>query len=339
MTRLASRAPVLVLACALAAGAAGALAAGARAQAPSPSAVPAPPAAPPAAPAPTPPGARLLSSIRNKLSAADLRSAESLAEVYRETYGDDGSHLLGVSWLARGALLLGEDAKAAAYVAETRRRTDARIARGVQVDQDDSLEIALGAAIEVEAQLRARSKGRADAVRFLDAEFARTPAPVALRSRIMKRRNLLALEGKPAPAWTADDHAGAPPPTLASLRGRPVLVYVWDKGCGDCRAFAPTLSRVAARHAAAGLAVVPITRYYVKEDHPREKARLDSTWAADYRPLGPASIVIGDAAMEAYGGSSTPTLVFIDRKGIVRRYTPTRLTEQELEKAIALALR
>lgn len=62
---------------------------------------------------------------------------------------------------------------------------------------------------------------------------------------------------------------------------------------------------------------------WVVEDHPREKARLDSVWTADYQPLGAASIVIGDAAMEAYGGSSTPT----------------RLTEQELEKAIALALR
>ena len=314
------------------------LARGALAQPPSPAAT-APIVAPPAAPAPTPPGARLVTSIRNKLSAADLLSAESLAEVYRDTQADDGSYLLGISWLARGALLLGDEARAAGYVAETRRRCDARIARGVRPEQDDSLEIALGAAIEVEAQLRARTKGKADATRFLDGELARTPAPVALRSRIMKRRNLIALEGRAAPEWVAEDHAGAAPPTLASLRGRPVLVYVWDKGCGDCRAFAPTLGRVAARHAAAGLAVVPITRFYVKENHPREKALLDSVWTAEYKPLGPAAIVIGDAAMEAYGGSSTPTLAFIDRRGIVRRYTPTRLTERELEKAIALAMR
>ncbi len=323
----------------LAVAAAFALVAGAEAQTPSPSAIPVATTPPAPTPATTPPGSRLISSIRNKLSAADLLSAESLAEVYRATYGDDGSYLLGISWLARGALLLGQDERARHWIAETRRRTDARIARGVLPSADDSLEIALGAAIEVEAQLRARANGRADAVRFLDAEFARTPGPVALRSRIMKRRNILSLEGRKAPAWIAADHAGAPPPTLESLRGRPVLVYVWDKGCGDCRAFAPTLNQVAARHASAGLAVVPITRFYVKEDHPGEKARLDSTWTRDYPALGATSIVIGDAAMEAYGGSSTPTLAFIDRKGIVRRYTPTRLTEEELEKAIALALR
>src|SRR5262245_3322111 len=62
---------------------------------------PAAPVATPAAPVPTPPGARLITGIRNKLSAADLSSAESLAEVYREQQSDDGSYLLALSWLAR----------------------------------------------------------------------------------------------------------------------------------------------------------------------------------------------------------------------------------------------
>ena len=46
-------------------------------------------------------------------------------------------------------------------------------------------------------------------------------------------------------------------------------------------------------------------------------------------------IVISTASMERYGGSSTPTFVFIDRTGIVRWYTPTRLTEEALDQAIA----
>jgi thiol-disulfide isomerase/thioredoxin len=324
------------LALAVAVHAAIAVAASAQAPAPAPPA----PAATAAAPAPTPPGARLVSSIRNKISAADLRSAESLAEVWRTTQGDEGSHLLALSWLARGALLLGEPDRAGTYVSQVRQRCDARMDRGVRPEQDDSLEIALGAAIEVEGQLRARSKGRGDAVRFLRGELARYPAPIALRSRIQKRIHLIELEGRKAPAWTAERHAGATPPTLESLRGRPVLVYVWDKGCGDCRAWAPTLSKVAARHAADGLAVVPITRFYGKDSVPElEIARIDSTWTADYKPLGPPSVVIGNAAMEAYGGSSTPTIALIDRKGVVRHYAPYRLTEQDLEDAIARALR
>jgi cytochrome c biogenesis protein CcmG/thiol:disulfide interchange protein DsbE len=328
------RARIHTLALAAALAASFACVALAQSPAPTPTA-----ATPPATPPATPSGSRLISLIRNKLSANDLRSAESAAEVYLQTQGDDGSYLLGLSWVARGALLTGELDRAADYVADVRKRCDARMARGVRPDQDDSLEIALGAAIEVEAQLRARNKGKADAVKFLRGELDRYPAPVTLRARITKRMNLLDLEGKPAPAWVAEDHAGGTPKTLAALRGRPVLVYVWDKGCGDCRAQGPTLCRVASKYA--DLAVVPITRFAGKtpEEHERDKAKMDSVWTAEYAPLGKTSIVIGDAAAVAYGGSSTPTIVLVDRKGTVRRYTPARLTERDLTSAIELALR
>ncbi len=306
------------------------------AQAPAPAA----PAAPvSASPPPTPPGARLVTSVRNKLSAGDLRSAESLAEAWRETQGDDGSYLLALSWVARGAVLLHEFDRAEAYTVEVRKRCEARMARGVRPDADDSLEIALGAAIEVEAQVLARTKGKADAMRFLRGELARYDAPVSLRSRIGKRMNLTALVGQPAPEIVVEDHAGTVPPTLASLRGKPVLVYVWDKGCGDCRAQASTLSRVAAKYADRGLVVYPLTRYYVKTDLPREKALLDSTWAADYAKIGPAPLAISTASMERYGGSSTPTFAFVDRKGIVRGYLPYRLTEAAFDAEIAKILR
>lgn len=43
--------------------------------------------------------------------------------------------------------------------------------------------------------------------------------------------------------------------------------------------------------------------------------------------------------MIEYGVSSTPTFVFIDRAGLVRRYTPTRLTEDELEREVEALLR
>ena len=43
--------------------------------------------------------------------------------------------------------------------------------------------------------------------------------------------------------------------------------------------------------------------------------------------------------MERYGGSSTPTYVFVDRAGIVRGYTPTRLTETEFDRWLAPILK
>lgn len=309
-----------------------------------PAAVPAtsPPAAVPATPpvAPVPPsaGSRMISSIRSKLSAADLRSAESIAEVYRDTHSDDGAYLQGLAWVARGALLLGEYDRAELAVSEVRRRCTARLARGVRIDQDDSLETALGAAIEVEAQLRARSKGKADAARFLTSELAGIPGPVALRSRIRKRMNLLTLVGQAAPELVIEDHVGDSPPTLTSLRGKPVLLFIWAESCGDCRAQEATLARMRSRYEGR-VQVVALTRFYEPDDHPREKARVDSVWTAAYAGVGKVPNVISTASMERYGGSSTPTFVMIDRAGIVREYTPTRLTDADLDRSVAALLR
>jgi hypothetical protein len=38
--------------------------------------------------------------------------------------------------------------------------------------------------------------------------------------------------------------------------------------------------------------------------------------------------------MVRYGASATPTFVLVDRKGIVRLYTSTRLSETELSRRI-----
>jgi thiol-disulfide isomerase/thioredoxin len=304
----------------------------------------APPAAPPvptpaasltSAPAPPSASSRLISSIRNKLSAGDLLSAESLAEVYLETHTDDGAYLQGLAWVARGALLLGEYDRAGRYVAEVRRRCDARLSRGAHLDADDSLETALGAVIEVEAQLRARDEGKSSAARFLRDELAKVPGPVALRSRINKRLNMLTLAGTAAPELVVEDYVGDVPPSLASLRGRPVLLFVWAEGCGDCRAQEASLARVTSRYADRGLQVVALTRYYDPGDHAVERARVDSVWTTVYATMGRVPIVISTASMERYGGSSTPTFVTIDKAGLVRWYTPTRLTEAELDRAVA----
>lgn len=132
------------------------------------------------------------------------------------------------------------------------------------------------------------------------------------------------------------------PPTLASLRGKPVLLFIWAEGCGDCKAQSATLARAKSRFENKGLQLVTLTRYYEGENEPeppRQKAKMDSVWKAVYADIGTVPIVISTASMEHYGGSSTPTFVFIDREGIVRRYTPTRLTEEELDRELEKLMR
>jgi len=293
----------------------------------------------PAPAAPTPPPSPV-SGIRNKLSAGDLLSAESILEVHREKNGEDGAWLLGLSWLARGSVLVGDMEKAERYAKQLRDECAKRMANGAALDTAHDLEIALGAAIETDAQRLQRTKGKRAASELLRGELARYPGPPTLLMRLHKRLNMLTLEGSPAPEWVAEDFVGDPPPTLASLKGKPVVLFLWYEGCGDCKAQSASLGRVLEKRKGSDLRCVAITRYYDDPPgRPAEKARIDSVWTAVYSGVGPIPRVISTASMITYGVSSTPTFAFIDRKGIVRRYTPTRLTEAELDRAIDDILR
>jgi thiol-disulfide isomerase/thioredoxin len=295
------------------------------------------PATPPAKPA-APPSVN--SPIRGKVSAGDLLSAESILEVHKEKNGEDNAYLEGMSWLARGALLVGDARKAHLYAADVRRRCDECVAKGASPQKDEWLATALGASIEVEAQLLAREKGKLEAADYVRGELERIEGPVSLRSRLNKRLNLLTLENTQAPEVVVEDFLGDRPNSLASLRGKPVLLFVWAEWCADCKAQAATLARIKKRYESQGLQVVALTRYYAPDSaRVVEKARVDSVWKAVYAEVGDVPRVFSTASMERYGGSSTPTMVFIDRAGVVRWYTPTRLTEAELDRAAAMIAR
>jgi thiol-disulfide isomerase/thioredoxin len=276
----------------------------------------------------------LVRLVRLKLSAGDLASAVSAVEDYKEKHGVDAEYLDAMGWLARGAEMLRLPDAAAAYVAELRRE--------IREEKPD-LVIPLGAAIEVEGKLRAAREGRGSALRFLEEEFARAK-DVALRSRIRKNINLLSLEGQPAPDFNKTDFIGTEPPALAELKGKPALLFLWAHWCGDCKAQAGMLSRVSRKYRAQGLVVIAPTRYYGTgaENKPatpaEEKAHMAKVWAESYAGLEGVPILIDTGAMAQYGVSSTPTYALIDRKGLVRFYSPTRLSEAELSRRIEAVL-
>ena len=276
----------------------------------------------------------LVRLVRSKLSAGDLASSAAAVEEYKEKHGADAEYLDAVGWLARGAEMLGRLDAAAGYVAELRREIR---------EEKPELLAPLGAAIEVEGKVRAAREGRGSALHFLEGEFARAK-DVALRSRIRKGINLLSLEGQPAPDLKTADFVGPPPPAVAALKGKPALLFLWAHWCGDCRAQAGVLGRVRRKYQAQGLAVIAPTRYYGtgaqnKPASPaEEKAHIEQTWAEVYAGLEGVSIPIDTDLMVRYGVSATPTFVLIDRKGVVRLYAPTRLTEADLSRRIEAVL-
>jgi thiol-disulfide isomerase/thioredoxin len=272
--------------------------------------------------------ADLVRVVRLKLAAGDLATGMAAAEDYKKDKGIDGEYLDAVGWLARGAEMQRRTEVAKELVAELHREIPKESAE---------LLVPYGAAIEVESKLIAAQSGRGSAVRYLENELARAEAP-ALRSRLRKNINLLTIEGHPAPALTGSDFVGRVP-SLDSLKGKPVVLFFFAQGCGDCKAQAPSLQRVWEKYRSKDVNLIAVTRYYGSlDDKPatpaEEKARVEKVWGEIYPALKDVPVLIDTETMVRYGASATPTFALIDRKGVVRLYTPTRLSEAELSRRI-----
>lgn len=117
------------------------------------------------------------------------------------------------------------------------------------------------------------------------------------------------LVGAAAPAWTKVTALAGAPASIGQLRGRVVLLDFWASWCGPCRMLAPRLSALKDKFGAQGLAVVGITTddaenaaVFAEKHHMRHGVVVDNH---------------GDTT-RAYGITGLPTMLLIDKKGVVR---------------------
>ena len=118
------------------------------------------------------------------------------------------------------------------------------------------------------------------------------------------------LVGTFAPGWKdVESVSGSFPPSIGAMRGRVVLLDFWATWCGPCRIVIPKLSALQARYGAQGLSVLGVST-----EDPQEVALFAQRMAVHYAVASDKHA----ATTRSYGVLSLPTLVVIDKRGVVR---------------------
>ncbi|MFZ0813984.1 MAG: redoxin domain-containing protein [Candidatus Sulfotelmatobacter sp.] len=291
----------------------------------------------------TPAWAGIVEDVRSALAQNNFSTADADLKAYRSQNNVTPEYIEAYSWLGRAALNARDYDQAAAYAKETRALALEQLKQR-PLDSEPHLPTALGAAIEVQAQTLAAQGKRIQAVTVLQSAL-HTYGSTSIRARLQKNLNLLSLEGKPAPAIKADEFLGSKPPVLAQLKGSPVLLFFWAHWCGDCKAEAPIITQLRTEFAPKGLAVVGPTKLYgytaqIEHASPSDElAYIDAVRHRFYGGLLDMPVPISKYNFDAYGASTTPTLVLLDRAGKVAMYHPGALPydqlRAEIEKVVA----
>jgi thiol-disulfide isomerase/thioredoxin len=287
--------------------------------------------------------AGIVESVRYAVAQNNFSAAEAQLAAYRSQRGVDSQYVEAYSWLGRAALDAGQYDQAAAYAKETKALALEQL-KGRSLDAEPHLPLALGAALEVQSQVLAAKGQRTQALSLLQNAL-RTYGNTSIHDRLQKNVNLLTLQGKIAPPLKSDGFLGTPLPPNSQLRGSPVLLFFWAHWCGDCKAEAPIITQLRSEFASKGLKVIGPTRYYgytAQIEHARpsdELQYIDAVRHRFYSGLLDMPVPISTQNFLAYGASTTPTLVLLDKAGKVAWYHPGAVPYAELRSEIETVVR
>jgi thiol-disulfide isomerase/thioredoxin len=284
----------------------------------------------------------LVTDVRTALAQRDFSAANSELESYRGQHGTDAQYLEALSWMARGYLSANQLDQADTAAKQT-ESSALQLLQTRSLDAEPHLGLALGAAIEVQAQVLSARGKNVQAAALLRKNLA-TYRNTSLHARLQKNLNLIGLAGQPAPQLVVADYLGIRPGSLAQLKGSPVLIFFWAHCCVDCKHEGPIISQLSNEYASRGLKVEAPTQLYGYAAYgeaakPKDElAYIGRVWQQYYPGLQEFAVPVSKANFDRYGASTTPTLVLIDRQGKVVLYHPGVMSYEELKAAIEKTL-
>ncbi|MDE0103638.1 MAG: TlpA disulfide reductase family protein [Bryobacterales bacterium] len=274
------------------------------------------------------------SAAAKELFEANRPQADPLSESWLEA----------MSWVGRAGAIAGDWDMAAEYAQSTLEQAERRLAEApLGPDPQGSLAIATGAAIETLGKFYVAMNDRGQAVTYL-RDKARQYGGSAIETRLNKNLLALDLAGTPMPALKADQWLGERRFEPEDLDGNVTLFFFWAHWCGDCADQEPVLSALSERYADRGLRIVAPTQLYgyLKRGSPMESGaeleHITEVRMSHGDLLDSLPVPLSGENFVSFGVSTTPTLVLVDREGVVRLYNPGFMPEAELADRIEALL-
>ena len=276
--------------------------------------------------------------VRDALNAKDFERAEVIAVAEMANSKESPISIEAFSWLARDLVSRKRYDQAMTYASRTYGIVEEHLKRR-KLDDEPRLPIALGAAIEVQAQALAGQGRRSEAIMHLQREIEQYKGS-SIIMRLNKNMNLISLEGQPAFPLTSKEWLGPKPPTIAELKGKPVVLFAWAHWCGDCKTQGPLLEKVVNKYRDSGIVVIaPTQRFGYAEKRrpvgPEEELKYIEQVRDQFYPwMKTVSAPVSDEVYMKYGVSTTPTYVMIDRDGKVSTYLPGQPTLEQIDELV-----
>jgi thiol-disulfide isomerase/thioredoxin len=287
--------------------------------------------------------AGITDDVREALARNNASAAEAELQAYRSRQGVTPDYLEALSWMARASLASHQPDQADTYAKQTESLSRQMLAKR-PLDAEPHLPIALGAALEVQAQVLAARGETAQAVALL-RRSVETYRNTSIRARLQKNLNVLGFAGQPAPPLKIASYLGPKPVALSRLNGSPVLLFFWAHWCGDCKAEGPVIAQLSSEFGSRGLMLLAPTQLYGyaaqgEEAQPKDELPyIERVWQHFYPALQGVPVPVSKENFNLYGASTTPTLVLLDRAGRVALYHPGVMPYEDLRAAIEKVVR
>lgn len=276
--------------------------------------------------------------VRNQLAQNNLTAADAALKTYRQQQGVTPDYLEALSWMARANLAAKRYDQAETYAKQTETLSRQLLLKR-RLDAEPHLPTALGAALEVQAQVLAARGQPTQATALLRRNLV-TYRTTSIAPRLRKNLNLLALTGQPAPPLKVAEYLGPKPSTLSQLNGSPVLLFFWAHWCVDCKAEGPIIAQLGSEFGPRGLTMLAPTQLYGyaaqgQDAQPKDElSYIERVWQHFYPALQGVSVPVSKENFDLYGASTTPTLVLLDRTGHVALYHPGVMPYDQLRAAV-----